>query len=264
MNKKIIFNHIPKTAGSTFLSILENEYGKTQMFHVNSMNPHKSIEDFFKLTNIEVDNLKCIAGHLTDKLIDKLNEDFIEVVFLREPKEALISEFYYIKRASWNKHHENVKKMNSIIEYINYRKELNMENQQTRYLANETEHLLKSLTPEKKVDADSYNKALDKLKKIDYVLLTENFDESILLLHNQLNWKKKPYYKIANKTNNRLSISELNNRELEEILEFNKFDIKLYEFAKEIFIDNLFSQNNKFRLKVKRFSLINKTISKFL
>jgi len=159
--KTLVFNHIPKTAGSTFLNILQKQYFNDEIYIIDAMNFSNSIRKFKKLSETERSRIKCITGHGTSLLFEDLKDPYEVVTFVRNPNETLISSYYYIKRATWNKYHKDVVKMNSILEFIEFRKDLNLDNQQTRYLANSIDNLLLDTNPFCAVDELMYEKGLE-------------------------------------------------------------------------------------------------------
>lgn len=88
MNKKIIFVHIPKTAGSSFAYFLRKAYGKKVVI--------RDIEKFWRGTKTdskEYESYDVIYGHFHSSKYMYLNG--LMITFLRDPVERVISQFYY-------------------------------------------------------------------------------------------------------------------------------------------------------------------------
>jgi hypothetical protein len=258
MKDLIFFNHIPKTAGSSFLNVLFNQYTKNEIFHLDAMNIVSSIEQFKSLPKSHKNQLNCISGHLSFLLENEIERPFLKITMLREPVDTFVSNFYYIKRATWNRNHNDVKNMNSIVDFAEYCIQHNMTNQQTRYLAEDVDYLLKNEYPEFKVDKNTLDKALKNLDNHDFVFLSEEFDKALLFLKNKLKWKSTPYYKIANKTSNRISVTDLSELELKTINQCIHYDLILYDAALLKFEKMLIDQPDEFAKYLKRFQIINK------
>lgn len=82
---------------------------------------------------------------------------------------------------------------------------------------------------------ETFNRALVNIKKnINLVLLNERFDESVILLKSLYNLDR-PYYFRINRRTKKSSLSVFTNEQIEFIKERDKFDIKLYKAAENIF-----------------------------
>ena len=89
--------------------------------------------------------------------------------------------------------------------------------------------------------------------------ITERFNESILVLANELNWKY-PYYSIANKSN-RMDLSiEIDG--LSTIKKYYHYDMKLYNYANNL-LDSKINIIKNFNSTLKRFNYRNKIIGRF-
>lgn len=248
--KTVVFQHIPKTAGSTIIDLLERRYTPEARFRIDSMNVKESLDHFINKTMEERNSYKLLYGHLSDRLIP-YTENPVEIfTFLREPVDTFLSRYYYIKRATWNRFHEEVKNMKSVEEYIEFSIEKKIINNQTRYLSGDTDHLLYSGEPEKLVNEENLIKAKNRLSNIDHVYLMEHFDLSILDLSSKLGWKKMPFYLSHNTTSNRPKSDSLAPEVLQKLEKALAIDIELYNMAKTRFSSEVLSQNlpvEKFR-----------------
>jgi hypothetical protein len=253
----LYFNHIPKTAGTTFFDILKKQYSTNELFTIDIKTLRSSFERFDNMDEERKSKIKCVSGHLSVFLQPKAENNTIS--FLRDPVDRTLSSFYYIKRAHWNKDHERVKNINTISEFIALRASQNLDNQQTRYLAQDFDYLINDTYPNTPVDEVMYQQALANLKRYRYTFVTEQFDEALIYLYEQLKWKKLPLYKVHNKTENRIKTTDLSIDELKQIKSFCYYDLKLYEEAKKIHQNTVKNIRLK-ALKLKLFYLINKVV----
>lgn len=264
-DRAIVFHHIPKTAGTTIYSILEKQYKLTDRFCIDGMRPVTSLQQFRSFSMQERDKFRLIYGHLADRFIPLLERKPLYIVFLREPIDHFISSFYYIQRSAFNRFHQQVKSI-SIENFIEMRWKEGLDNLQTRHVSGDTDFTLN----DGQVPTDSKTqgevllaKAKERLEKADFVLLTEYFDESVLILYKELQWKSKPYYKVKNKTKNRPLSESFPAEVLTKIEDVCRLDIQLYEFGKQCFFKRFDLADNAFQKDIRKFQRTNKLINFF-
>ncbi|MEM7108537.1 MAG: sulfotransferase family 2 domain-containing protein [Bacteroidota bacterium] len=255
----ILFHHIPKTAGSTFHKILDNAYSADKIFSINGLDPEKSIQEFASLEQDERNNFDVVKGHLADKLEPYISiKPLDKIIFLRDPIEHTISSFFYLKRASWNKSYERVKKIRKLEDFINYRTREGLNDLQLRHLTGQTEFLLTGIKSDQTVDAALLEKGKQILLEARFVFLTDYFDYSVLTLKKQLKWKYNPWYLTNNKTNNRPSKQNFSDNEIDLIKSFNRYDLELYKYARQLFMQKYdYKSDKSLMTQVRRFRRIN-------
>jgi len=262
LKETIIFHHIPKTAGTTFNTILTRIYEGKRIFFIDSTDPAMSIDRFDNFSINKQNSFDLVRGHLADKIESKLSGDLKKrkILFLRNPLEHTISTFYYIKRASWNRQNKIVKNFESIDDFIYFRKSINLDNFQLRHLTGDTDFVLKDTRPTTLTDESLLHKGKDLLDSTEFVLLAEYFDEAILILEKALNWKRRPYYNVQNKTKQRPILEDLSDDQLKLLRSFCYYDIQLYEHATKIFKKKLKSLDHS---HIRKFQFINKLFRTF-
>jgi len=258
----ILFQHIPKTAGSTVLQLLRKYYKDEDIFHIDGLNPHNSIDQFQKMPSSQRKGFKLIMGHLTNHLEPFIENSVVKILFLREPVDHFISSYYYIKRAPWNKYHEEVKRLKSLKEFVEYRSQSNMDNLQTRHIAGETGFLLMDTEPDKPLPYESYEKALKIITEADLAFLTEELDQSLLILKDRFDWKRWPFYKSKNVTKKRPTVQNLDDNVIKAIKEHNKYDLLLYEGLKRHNV-NRYRDYHNLKVRKEMFSIINRLYNFF-
>ncbi|MFW5983072.1 MAG: sulfotransferase family 2 domain-containing protein [bacterium] len=243
MKKKkpfICFIHIERAGGTTLHHIFQNNfplsylvlyprYGKSSKYGYEF-----SSDQLRKLTKT-LPFIKGIGGHTTraylnyESAINK--KDIYYITFLRDPVKRYISHFnfqLYRKNINWS------------IEEFTERKEFN--NFQTKRIAGEP-------------NLDKAKKILD--NKIDFIGITEKFDESLLLLQNEMKYLNVHYRKYNEiKNNQKITIDDFSQKIKEKILNINAKDIELYNFALSKFEEKT-NEIVKFNEKLEKFKKTN-------
>lgn len=120
----LAFIHIPKTAGTSVLNIFKSWF-EEKLIHnyvIEKSNTHPNID-------LQNDNNICFAGHFNrnrNRGIEQLYPDIDQyVTFLRDPFEAHLSNYFYVKKlekegkAFWNgKIHPIVEQKLSLSDYL--------------------------------------------------------------------------------------------------------------------------------------------------
>lgn len=202
----IIFLHIPKTAGTSFRFILENNFGLSHCHtnHTNRSVFNQADLDFAKKV---FPRLRSIAGH---NIIDPLQlsvTDPFHITFLREPVSRVISQYQESVVKGTNR--------KSFEECL--REKGNLENLHVKLIAGER----------------NLDKAKRFIEKCNFVGLTEKFNLSLHILERLCPYKLNMNYKrrrVATDNTIRQSLQS-DNRMMEIAREYNKLDMELYAFA---------------------------------
>lgn len=88
---RLIFHHLPKTAGSTFRRFLES------LFDPQEVCPHEIDDEIKALSEDEWRRYRMFAGHFSYDLLNRFFCDDIRIVFLRDPVERIVSNFHNLR-----------------------------------------------------------------------------------------------------------------------------------------------------------------------
>ena len=207
----LICLHIPKTGGTSFTFILENNFG---IFNCQTNQTNRST-----FTQADLDfarkvypGLRSIVGHnLIDPVQLSVTNPFY-TTFLREPVARVISHYQYSVQQGGNK--------KTFAETL--RVSENLENLQVKLIAG----------------GRDLDKAKRFLERCAFVGLTEKFDLSLRVLEGLSPWKLNLNYqkKVVAKDYAVKDVVERDQGMLEMAREYNQLDIELYQFAvNEIF-----------------------------
>jgi hypothetical protein len=202
----IIFLHVPKTAGTTFRFILENNFG---IHHCHTTHTRKAVfvPDDLRFASRFFAGLKSIAGH---NLVDPLQlgaPDPFHITFLREPVARVLSHYQDgVARGGGNLSFEEV-----------LRERGHLENMAVKIMAG----------------GRDLDKAKRFLERCSLVGFTEKFDLSLHLLDRLCPTRLNLHYqrrRLAKRDTEKKEIQN-NPRLMDMARDYNKLDIELYSFA---------------------------------
>ena len=260
MKEKLIFLHIPKSAGSTIQTIFKRQYKKNAFF-VPGEHPDLNI---IKEELLEKTNIRLCFGHMDFGMHDTIGKEYKYATILRDPIERIISHYYYVKRQP--KHHlynQAFKQNNfSLAEYVENGLSTELNNGQVRILIgaggfHKNVHT-KYQIPVGECKPWMLQEAKSNIEK-HFALcgLQEYFDESLILMKKEFHWKWNIGYVSQNITQARKKASELDDKTLKIISDANALDIELYHWVKTIFLAKMESESSYIKQELQRLKWIN-------
>lgn len=273
MNKEFLFNiHIPKTGGSTFKSILLNNFNNQEnIIEVNPKSPAEYSEkinssgleiagqfEYKPLTDSDIQRIvqfakkpeaKMITGHFQFGIHKFIEANAKYMTLLRNPADITVSLYCELFKSDDEFDRELVKKTGDIRKFCELTGNL-----QTIILSGDSPAVVKSNSD------SSMNKAIQNIENhFIFVGILEMFDEFLIYLKHMQFLKMTNYKKInVRSVSNPVFESIRKDSELIEIIERNNSaDIKLYNYCKERFAKNWISVPGR-KMKLKCFKLQNK------
>ncbi|HRQ38144.1 MAG TPA: sulfotransferase family 2 domain-containing protein [Chloroflexota bacterium] len=251
----VIFLHIPKTAGTTLYHLLGRQFPPGHFYIMP--NVPQNLPHFQALPPEQKAPIYLIAGHFSYGIHQYLPQPATYFTILRQPRDLVISYFYYLRNSVAHPHFHLAKSM-SLPEFIENRIDLNMSNMQTRMLAGRPSYGdYYECTP------DDLEAAKENLRQSFTVVgLTERFDETLLLLQKAFGWQNL-YYARMNVTRKKPSHSDLSSDVMQSIAQVNQLDEALYRFAATLFADQVAQQSPDFNKQVLAFQRRNQWLYPF-
>jgi hypothetical protein len=227
MKETILFTHIPKTSGTSFLKeIVEPNLGiENVKFHCHG---YRNV-----IPRLIHNDYHFLSGHFSYGLHKITAKKIKYITFFRSPIDRCISFYYFVQQDG-----ENPKTRHPLCDYAqsvslkDFYKNRNFHNLQTRYTAGLLWHkgypLFDTLFLEKQV----FNHAIYNLNNryICYGILEER-EKSIELFQECFNWQSRVQLPRQQLTRNRLKIEDLDRSTLDILKKANNLDIQLYEYA---------------------------------
>lgn len=236
-NEILIFLHIPKAGGSTLSSIITHQFNKEAVFKIGGGKTKDQINKFLNLSEKEKQKYDCLIGHFPFGIHRYVTKNPVYITMLRHPVDRLVSDYCYIYHTPNHSLHNKIINgkitlHDHICEHINN----NWVNLQTRLLSGYSS--LSDYGPPwnnwESLDKKALVTAKENLKKYFKIVgATERFDESLLLMKNELGWEKV-YYRRKNITKKRPKLEKIPYETIKLIEESNKLDINLYNFVYEM------------------------------
>ncbi len=225
---QIIFIHIPKTAGATFVSIARRQIPPAAVLDL----PGSLAEARAALAQCPEaarHGLRFLHGHVPFGLHTSLPGASRYVTFLRHPVERMVSAYYYaIRRPEWRAYHDIHRRRLSLEAFVDSDVAADLNNGQTRFLAGSDAPV---------TGRAALEQGLHTLHaEVAFVGLTERFDESLLLCRRLLGWRR-PFYRRHNLNRHRPALAAVPHRAVAVIERRNALDLELYAAAQRRFAE---------------------------
>jgi hypothetical protein len=221
----LIFLHIPKTAGSTLMRILENQYGSERVLKLYDSTYGDEVAS---LSAEELSRTRVIAGHFYFGAHHRLPARFRYLTFLREPVARVLSHYEFVRRRPEHYLHEAASSL-SLADYVHFCGAAEPNNDQTRLLAGAEMASSDGTCSPAMLPAAKRNLDLHAA-----VGLTEAFDASLVLMGRTFGWKR-PLYVRRNVSARSDGEATLSAQAREVVEEHNSLDAELYGYACERF-----------------------------
>jgi len=223
-----IFLHIPKSAGQTLFKILDREYKQSNIytFQGGRQRLAQSIGEFEKLPMAQRNKYLLLRGHMKFGIHQMITRPFTYITIIREPVARILSHYHYVLRTPTHALHKQVLSSGmGLKEYVANGLSTELNNGQVRLIAGVGSDL-----PFGQGKDDLLQEAIHNLEThFSVVGLTERFDDTILLMHQQLKWSKIPYYVKRNVTQSGAFHKRIDSEPIDVIRQYNALDVALYE-----------------------------------
>ena len=213
-----LFMHIPKTAGTTFRSIVDEQYGFQNVLTYYNQNSTQLLDNLEMTLQAGSHDYRALIGHFQYGVHAPLSRTSKYVTFLRDPVERAISS-----------HYENVKAMSPAV--LNRNGELmsfgECLKEREEFFANQQIKMIIGKGSMEPVDASDLEHAKDNIRR-DFIFtgISEYFDASILLLSRLIKWRPCTYGRL----NVKLDKGQIDRHDLLTLHRINHFEWKNFIF----------------------------------
>ncbi len=220
MQEKLIFLHIPKTAGTSLRHSVEQEYGAE-----NCVNVYNDSLDYFASIKDELERASVVYGHLCYGVHHALGIEGRYVTLLREPVARVISFYNHQARHADSSFFQQVNDGMSLKQLLQSELCHEVNNHQTRMISAYPH--IDMVHDESVVDM-----AVENIKGyFDFIGTTDQIDQTVERMAGKLNWNSRPVVPEFNRSVNPL-VNQVDEETLELIRYYNRLDIQLYEWVK--------------------------------
>ncbi|MEO1615693.1 MAG: sulfotransferase family 2 domain-containing protein [Planctomycetota bacterium] len=234
-HETLIFLHVPKAGGNSFLDFLVPNFQDESRFDVSAgLRYVERLEELAALPKEELRKLGFIYGHLPFGVHESLPQMFHYITVLRDPIDRILSHYYFVKEQRKHPLHEAVvsQKM-SVADYVQSGLSGELNNGMVRLICGRPES--DSLRGHAPCQPDDLQQATENLKThFSIIGLLEEMHATQQLVARRMGWAEKEPVR-RNQTKARKSISSLRKRDREAIISNNDLDLQLYAWARERF-----------------------------
>ena len=216
-----LFIHVPKTAGTTFNSLLSYQYGHRRSLWVPWQDTRVE-HNLMQLDPAERDRLTLIRGHFPFGWHEHFDRPVRYISMLRHPVDRILSLFYYLRHEPDCADARAARSAKSVEEFVVRRETPHVDNDQVRLLSGCTG------SP----DAQAVETAKQHLHH-DFccVGITERFEETVVMMAQRLGWRKPVFFVSSKRNRRRPRIDDLSSHARRVIERHNEHDLALYEYA---------------------------------
>jgi len=247
-NKDLLyFCHIPKTAGSSLISILDSHFSSEKILNLHEW------QELLPLMPLDFAKYSFIRGHFGTSIFGLLPEQPITITILRDPLKLMISSYKMVIRQPKERELYSVGKNQTVSELITDPKRYPLTNRQAHHIVAQVDiksltkgmsqnqlknfypHHLKEFYLLDMPDEELLKRAKGRIAgEFAFFGIVENMEESLFLLHYTFGWKP-----IRNKVRENISPneqnSEITSEAMNRLVEMTQVDQKLYDYAKKLF-----------------------------
>lgn len=257
-----IFLHLPKTAGTTVSRIVERQYPRRLTYTImQESGPYSGpAEAFAALPETRRAAMRLVKGHVAFGIHRALPGPSCYFTLLRDPVARVLSHYAHARRDPQHNLYPYMQTM-TLAEALAQRAHVAQafDNFQTRLISG-----VWHTPPFGALDDDVLQRAKDNLRRtFAFVGLVERFDESLILLQSTFGWGPV-FYTRHNTTGRKHVFNAPDDETLELVRHYNRLDQQLYDFAAELFAQQIEQAGAPLQARVTRFQKANRFVSPFL
>jgi hypothetical protein len=226
--RKLVFDHLPKCAGTSLNAYLMSHYPRRKIFVIDGVHSHASVERFKRMSERKRHGYDLVVGHYANALFNDVHPDCLKVTLLREPVDRLVSHYYYVSTREKHYLHQTLKARNISLEaYADPELSTELSNWYTTHFSGMT------LSEANRHPDEAVAKAIEVLEtKYDVVGIVEELYAFVARLRQKARLGHDYGETRVNTTKNRPKVDTISSQARQNITEANKLDIAVYTAVK--------------------------------
>lgn len=240
-----IFNHIPKTAGITLLTICRSNVAPAEI------SPHLTEHEIRLMPAARFEHYRMVAGHFSILTQAGFCRDRYSMTLLRDPIRRIISAYTYWRMATEENIVTSKAKELSFAGFIHYFLDSPsiVDNPYTYHFAGIARDLSGYPTDTSLLLAA----AKENLAAFNFVGICEEFEQSARLLCDEAGWRLPVPIPHENRSFSEDGLSGMDQKTLDILRERNRIDIELYEYGVALFHERVEKRARATEVETNRF-----------
>jgi hypothetical protein len=252
----LIFLHIPKTAGSTLNHILARQYPAQATYSIDGDKVQTSYDELRSLPEEQKRQLACVKGHMPFGIHSNFSQQSTYITFLRDPANWVRSYYLFILNIPTHPFYRDVAACQGIEAFCELLTAWGMNDFQTRILVgtNRPDDIMPPYDP---LPENPLATAIQHIEAhIPVVGLSEQFDESLMLMKKRFRWRNVHY--LRQNVTSRNPAFRLSEQQKGLIYRNNPLDCSLYAYARNRLQGQIESDGAQFHGQLRRFRRTNR------
>lgn len=221
--EKLIFLHIPRTAGTTLLALVGENYPDKECLRLYYPSYPPEV---IRAIQTELPKTKVLYGHIHFGIHQVLGIQGKYTTFLRDPYERVISFYDYNACSPKLPYYGPIQKGMSLLEML--------QSEITEQTNNHMSRIIANYTPKDMLDDDHVlEQAIKNIEEhFCFIGLTEKLAESVKILGQKLGWKILPKLPRLHPSTTRRYFDECDIQTQDALKKYNRLDRLLYDYVK--------------------------------
>lgn len=248
MKQKVIFIHIPKTAGTSVNTLLSYQYGHRKNFwHTTQESWAIAKERFLKHVDICPEHCDLVRGHIPYGWADLTEGDYAYITFVRDPLERAISHYNFAINHGRGIWFDELSSFNNLEDYLCNGNSIGHDNYQLRYLS--------GTDFQQPVNRMCLEKTYLRMQNEELIVgCLSRMRESVVLMSAVLHWRK-PIFNLHYNPGPQRAVVDLPKEVEVQFRERNILDYELHDYARSFFDKMLLKHENAYKFRMKLFKI---------
>lgn len=223
----ILFDHLPKCAGTTIIQYLLTQYPRRVSYVTDGRKPSESAKKFKSFSAKSRHGYHLVVGHCTHQLLDYVHPDSIKLTIFRDPVERIISHYFFVRENKRHYLHQKIIKSNlSLEDYATSELSCELRN---FYVSHFSDLLVSQINQNPQQSIERAVKVV--LERYDVIGFQDDLTSTMNKLQNLAHLSEPFADRIFNKTQKK-AVEKISASTKKAIAQANSLDVELYNRLK--------------------------------